>query len=367
MRRRAQTDKAPLLVLRGKRYIVKVTSKRILIVDGNDEINLGEQLRVAAEKMGHPATLCNKHIAYRSARPIKALFWRFLDHRPVHLGRFTDQVLRTAAEFKPDLFIGTGFTPVSEKGLQQMGRWGITRVNFLCDDPWSPGQRADWFFRAIRHYDHLFSPRQASLADLKTLGPAPYDYLPFGYSPHLHFPEPLTPAERASYQSDVFFGGGADADRVPYLSALAQAGLKLALYGQYWERFPETRPYARGQAPLSELRKATAGTQIALGLVRQANRDGHSMRTFEIPAMGACLLMEKTDEHVAIFGEEGKNVRYFSNPAELVKQSRYLMENPAERARLKTAAHHLILTTKNTYDDRLEKILQLSFQRQAVA
>ena len=42
----------------------------------------------------------------------------------------------------------------------------------------------------------------------------------------------------------------------------------------------------RGQLPIAELPKGISGARIALCLVRRSNRDGHCMRTFEVPAAG---------------------------------------------------------------------------------
>ena len=98
--------------------------------------------------------------------------------------------------------------------------------------------------------------------------------------------------------------GGADRDRVPFIAALGAAGFSIALYGDHWDRFPETKPYDRGYADPQTLRQATAAAKIALCLVRRANRDGHVMRSFEIPAIGACMLVEDTEEHREIFGPD---------------------------------------------------------------
>ena len=83
------------------------------------------------------------------------------------------------------------------------------------------------------------------------------------------------------------------------------------------------------------MRRLHAEIPISVCLVRRANRDGHVMRTFEAPAMGACLAMEDTEEHRAIFGEDGDNVVYFSDPKSLVLACRRLLEKPALRRQLR--------------------------------
>jgi spore maturation protein CgeB len=165
-------------------------------------------------------------------------------------------------------------------------------------------------------------------------------------------------------ESDVVFAGGGDADRVPYIAALSRAGFRIALYGGYWERFPETRNLTRGLTSLAVVREAVAAARVAICLVRRANRDGVCMRTFEVPAMGGCMLAEKTDEHVALFGPEGETVLYFDSVPEMTDKVSWLLEHDAERERLREAAHRLILEGRHTYRDRLETILRLATDRE---
>ena len=82
------------------------------------------------------------------------------------------------------------------------------------------------------------------------------------------------------------------------------------------------------------------------------------MRTFEIAATGTCLLAEETEEHHAIFGDEGQAVMYFRTTHEMVTKLRWLLAHDDERRRLARAAHHLIVRGRNTYADRLTEMLR---------
>jgi hypothetical protein len=154
-------------------------------------------------------------------------------------------------------------------------------------------------------------------------------------------------------ESDLFFAGAGDRDRLPYVRAAIDAGLCMRLYGIYWDRFPETQAVSRGQADIPTLRRAIAGCRVALCLVRHANRDGHSMRTFEVPAVGACMVVEDTGEHRQIFGEDGERVVYFRNAGEMVEQVRTLLANEILRKTLRDNVHLHITNGANTYADRL--------------
>jgi hypothetical protein len=274
------------------------------------------------------------------------------------LKQFSEEVVHYCDARRPPLLLSVGIAPLSAKALDAIGRMGVRRLNFLTDDPWSPAQRAPWFWPALRSYDHVFSPRRANLDDLRLLGCRAVSYVPFGYAPDIHFPEP----EQGCIW-DVAFAGGADRERVPWISALLRAGFKVGLYGGYWNRFAETRQHARGHADAASIRKHLASSRLALGLVRRSNRDGHSMRTFEVPAMGCCLLAEDTDEHREIFGDDGRRVSYFRTIPELIDKTSWLVGDEQERRRLASAAHQLIVSGGHTYKDRLVTMLQLAGTR----
>lgn len=336
---------------------------RLLIVGNPSEIHVGSHLAKAARMLGIEVDMLDMTQAFAAPRVVRSLWWRW-DRRPFRLRTFSRAVVEQCRTFQPTWLLTTGLAPVDEAALQEIGRMGIARLNYLTDDPWNPAHRARWFFRAVLHYDHVFSPRQANLEDLRRLGCREVTYLPFAYNPTLHFPEPpCTVEEKARFACDVVFAGGADRDRVPYIAALIRAGFNVGLYGGYWERYPETRAHARGHVDMPTLRKAIGGAKVALCLVRRANRDGHVMRTFEVPAMKACMLTEDTQEHREIFGPEGEAVLYFRTPDEMITKLRWLLDHDDERRRLAAAARARIINGRNTYKDRLMTMLELADNR----
>lgn len=327
---------------------------RLLIVGGRGGTNIGDSMERAAKGLGIATTVADANLAMEGPALLRQLRWRLCGHTPLRLEQFSGEILRLCQEYRPDLLLVIGITPPESRCLQAAGKLGIIRAVFLTDDPWSPYRQAPWFLKALSEYDFVFSPREANLADLRGISGAITEYLPFGYDPDLFFP-----VSRASdFSADVMFAGGGDADRVPYISALVKSGLKVDLYGTYWERYPETRDLTRGQADVGVLRQAVANARVSLCLVRRANRDGHSMRTFEVPAMRGCAVMEDTAEHVSIFGEDGRSVLYFRTIDEMRRRIAWLLEHPEERNRLADAGYRLVTSGANTYQDRLESILR---------
>jgi hypothetical protein len=334
-----------------------IAARRLLIIGRAGGTNVGGSF--AKAPAGSPWTIDLMKSTDATAGPalLRSARWHLFGHKPLWLERFSISVVDACRRTRPEVLLTTGLAPVDASALRQIGALGIRRVNYLTDDPWNPAHRANWFFRALSEYDLIATPRRANLEDLRGATKAAVSFVPFAYDPELFFPVDLNSDERKEMDADVIFAGGADADRVPYIAGLRRAGLTVALYGSYWERYRETKPLTRGQIGVDRLRQAIVGARLALCLVRRANRDGHCMRTFEVPAVGACMLAEDTSEHREIFGDEGRAVLYFSGVEELVSKARRLMQQPDERERLRRAAHRLIVSGHHTYADRLEKMM----------
>lgn len=246
---------------------------------------------------------------------------------------------------------------MNANALKDLGRLGVRRVNYSTDDPWSSAHRSPWLIRALHEYDTIYSPRRSNLPDLRSLNSPFIEYLPFAFDPDLHFPCKPTDNEGGELGSDVLFVGGADRERVTIIEELLGLGIKVALYGSYWDRFTSTRCAAVGVASPDRVREATHAAKVALCLVRRSNRDGHVMRSFEMAAMGACMLVEFTDEHREIFGEEGEAVLYFRNVSEMVEKVSWLLAHSAERAAFRRASLLRVATEDNTYASRLRRML----------
>lgn len=335
-----------------------MAERKVLIVGNPAEGHVGAHLWSAARDLGQPVEFMDVRRAYQASYVRQKWNWWVRGHRPAELKRFEEQLLELSRRTQPAVVLVVGIAPPSAPTLRELRTMGIQCGNYLTDDPWNRQHHAPWFMEALPEYHHVFSPRQANIEELRQRCPhSAVSYLPFAYDPHTHFAAQLTPDESAQLASDVFFAGGADPDRLPWIHALIADGWKVALYGGYWEKDPLTRSHARGIAGLDQLRRATACAKLCLCLVRRANRDGHSMRTFELPAMGGCLLVEHTTEHEAIFGQGGESVVYFHSLAEMRRQAKELLSDQKRRSALADNCRRLIGEGRHTYADRLRVII----------
>jgi spore maturation protein CgeB len=329
----------------------------LLIVGRDNGTNLAFAFKKIANKLGVTPTLIDCQDAYNAPFFIRKINWYFNGKYPTKMRQFNKGIVDSCLQHNFKYLLATGIVPISQEALKSMGRLGVIRINFLTDDPWNAAHHSPRFFKALPEYDVIFSPRRAMVDDLRKLGCRRVEYLPFGYDPDLFYSEPLDSLTLNSTVPDIMFAGGADRDRIPYISALIKAGFNVDLYGSYWERYPETKHSTKGQADAITVRRAIQSAKIALCLVRRANRDGHCMRTFEVPAVGTCMLTEDTSEHREIFGQEGEAVVYFRNLTEMVQKTRWLLDNEEQRQILARNAHLLITQGQHTYQDRLNTML----------
>jgi hypothetical protein len=328
---------------------------RLAIVGGFNGTHLGGSLWRAATHLGIDAAKFDVRDAGRGNRILRATLWRFGDRRPPGMHRFSKAVVVGCRQSKPEILIATGAAPLTGSALRTLRATGIVCVNYSTDDPWNPMLRASWHLRVLPEYDTIFTTRRANISSFKDIGCGEVKYLPFGYDEWLfcHRARVLDgPAP------DVLFVGGADRDRVAFMSEFLRTGLRVALVGGYWERFPAMRPYALGQRTPEALCALTVAAKVNLCLVRRANRDGHVMRSFEIAALGGCMLAEDTAEHREIFGLDGEAVVYFRTPREAADRACALLAEPAERARLSEAVRARISGGAHTYRDRLVSMLR---------
>jgi spore maturation protein CgeB len=335
-------------------------SQKLLIIGHSGGTHLAGSLLSASESFSNDLTtrLVDVQSAYEAPIWWRKVNWHLLGKRPPNLQSFHQLVIDECIKFQPQYLIATGISPLQVKTLQKISELGIRSIDFLTDDPWNSAHYAQWFLDALPYYSTVLSPRRVIMDELKQIGCQDVRYLSFGYDPKLFFSISPTMEESALHESDVMFAGGGDRDRVPYIVALIDAGINVGLYGGYWERHAETKGYNRGLADIKTLRVAIHSAKIALCLVRRANRDGHVMRTFEVPAVGACMLTEDTPDHRAIFGEDGESVIYFQTVREMVEKAKWLLDRPDERQRLSLAAHERIVRGNHTYKDRLGSMLE---------
>ncbi|MBW7905782.1 MAG: glycosyltransferase [Phycisphaerae bacterium] len=218
-------------------------------------------------------------------------------------------------------------------------------VHYNPDDPFG-GLSHDWgrFMPALPLFDVHLVPRIVNLADYRAAGARRVvQVVPFwGFSPSVHRPVEVEPAERQRLHAAVGFVGMAEEQRARSLARLAEAGVGVKIWGDGWEtwkkrlnaRFELAGPSQWGD-PYARILSCT---DISVAFLRKANRDLHTSRSIEIPACGGFMLAERSSEHAQLF-EEGREAAYFGDDDELIEKVRYYLAHADERQRIAAAGH----------------------------
>jgi spore maturation protein CgeB len=335
---------------------------RILLVDTTRYAPVSPFFVDAAGDLGYEPLFVDEAPYLRPLETslVQKIGYRLFRRRPLTRWRYNQALLGAARRFRPEFVVvvkGAYIMPSTLRRIKE--ETGAVLVNYATDDPFNKANATPDLVAGIPAYDVYASTKRAIMDDVKRAGGRLVIHTMVGYKPSVHFPEaPATAEEARRFGSDVVLVGGADRDRLRDLEPVVAAGdISLALYGGYWNRDQRFRPHARGFAMGRDYRLALGGARIGLCLVRRANRDQHSMRSFEIPACGTFMLAERTEEHLAVF-QEGEEAAFFSSPEELLEKIRYYLAHDEERRRVARAGYARVTTGGHTYRDRLREMVR---------
>ncbi len=331
---------------------------RVVVVDGNARVSAGASFFRAFSALGHDARFLdnsawlggwNPALAARAARRLAT---------PLSVPAYNAYVLAKLAWLRPDvLFVTKGFG-LSSRTIAAARRLCRACVVFQNDDVMNANSTSPDMIRAIPMWDAVFTPRDFALEELKSMGARRAECLRFAYDPFLSFPPPDTERDATLSDSVVFVGTGLP-ERIPALEALARH-VPLVVFGNGWTRVPSGSPLRPALRPAvfeNRLRSINASAGINVAFVAKANRDQHTMRTFEIPACGGFMLAERTNVHTDLF-REGEEVALFGSTEELVSGAVSYLADPARRRRMADSAR-IRVTGRERYEDRAARVLDV--------
>jgi len=279
--------------------------------------------------------------------------------------RLNQDLVRAVSHSFPDVVFITRGVPIWPSSLSRIKKH--TRALLVSnnnDDPFG-GERGKclWshFVKAIPLYDLHFVFRAANVPEYLQCGAKRAEVLMPYYVPKLHYPIALDQQEITQYSCEVAFVGHAKRDsRLTYLEPLARSGVDLRLYGWYWDRLSNEYPWLEGRyfPPVWDLdyTRAIRATKVALVFFTEKNRDTYTCRTFEIPAIGTCMVSERTEDMQRLFREDIEAV-YFSSPDELVEKVRWLLSDDDARNMLREKAQERLNNLGASVDDRMSEAL----------
>jgi spore maturation protein CgeB len=232
-------------------------------------------------------------------------------------------------------------------------------IGFSADDVMNPGNQSRRFLLGLCLYDWYVTNKSYNVAELKALGCTRVVFMDNGFDPATHRPVPVTADERKRFGGPVGFVGQWEPDRARSLRSLARAGVPVRVWGYTWERMTEFPPgLILENQPVwgDDYAKAICAFDLNLCFLRKANRDRQTTRSLEIPACGAFMLAERTEEHLRLF-KGGEEAEFFSDDHELLAKTRYFLEHPEERLKIARGGYERCMRSGYSYQERLRCVL----------
>jgi spore maturation protein CgeB len=219
--------------------------------------------------------------------------------------------------------------------------WTLRKIKLLYPNikliSWSGDNMTKWHNKSffyhfgINYYDILLSINIPDYKKIEAFFKNSIYY--FDKVADLDTHKPLN-SSRTKFKYDVIFIGSYEKDRFLTLNYLAKQGIKITIFGNMWEKCKQ-KTHSNLNIKYQDLIgknyvETIYHSKITLGFLRKINNDTQTSRSFEIPAVGGFMLMERTDDHLRIF-EEGKEAEFFNDNEELLKKIRYYLNHDGLR------------------------------------
>jgi len=235
-------------------------------------------------------------------------------------------------------------------------------INYSIDDPLGgrDGARSNVYRRNLSVYDMCVVMRAPNVQEAKQLGARKVLRVYMSADEVSHAPRALTEADRRSWDSEVLFLGTWFPERGPFLLGLIDRGVDLTIRGANWNKAPEwgrlRSHWKGGHVSGDEYAKAIQCAKVNIGLLSKGNRDEHTTRSLEIPALGGLLCAERTGEHAGMYREDTEAL-FWSSVDECAEKCRFALMDEQRRLAIARAGHERVRANGHYNEVVLRNIL----------
>ena len=279
---------------------------------------------------------------------------------------FNRELLLQARRLKPELllvFKGRFLRPGTITALRELG---VRCYNFYPDVSFRA--HGPHLPRVLPEYDWIFTTKSFGLADMREqLGMTRASVMMFAFDPDLHHAMRLSDADRREFECDVSYIGTWSPKKEKLLAELARRRptQRLRIWGEQWWRATEgaealARAIGGREILGAEFVKAICASSINLSIMSEqrlgsSKGDQIATRTFSVPACGAFVIHERTEEVLQLFREDEEIVCYTGIDDLVAKIDTYLA-NP-ERRRMIADRGQAVVRAGHSWDRRIQEIL----------
>ena len=297
----------------------------------------------------------------------KNLFNKILFKSKIRTGyqEVNEGLIKMAAAVKPDIiwvFKGMEIYPQTLRLLRSKGH---KLANYNPDHPFiiiSSGSGNKNVTDSVGLYDLHFCYGNSLRKEIEERFQLPTVFLPFAYD---ESDVSYTPPGQIVEIPRLCFQGNPDAYRAGILNMLVRSKIPVDVYGFGWEKTDLMKSSEMNVFPIAsrpDFWRKNQEYALQLNLFREYNFGSHNMRTFEIPVVGGIQLTTYSEEQAGFF-EEGKEIFFFHDPAELVQKAKAILSMPAEQARrIRENARARSLASGYSFADRAKTVFK-AFQQ----
>lgn len=293
---------------------------------------------------------------------------RFMEHMmykmryPLDSLKINEQLLGSIKVWQPDMvWIDKGLLiwPETLKLIKKDNQ-NLIVIGYSPDDMVNKHNQSNYFLAGLHHYDIFLTTKTFNVPELINMGAKRVIFIPNAYDPDIHYPITISQEDRLNIGGSVGFIGAWEYERSQHILALAHVGIKVRVWGgwknQYGFNIHPNLIIENRSLWANDYTKAICSFDINLGFLRKINRDQQTTRSIEIPACGAFMLAERTDEHLALF-KEGKEAEFFSSVEELIEKTKFYLENDDLRRKIAIAGRERCLRSNYDYPNRIKLAL----------
>ncbi|MDO9410772.1 glycosyltransferase [Patulibacter sp.] len=311
---------------------------------GSNALARAEALR----RVGHDVVAIDTTRMFPQGRWPERIYWR-TGYRGISkvIGARLIAALREARVESLDLVWISHGPEIDRSVLDYCRSEGVPSIAYNVDDPFGnrDGRRWATFLRACNAYDAMIVVREPTVADAVDHGVQRVLRVFRGFDEVVHAPRILPPDVTARYQARVSFIGSWEMGRGEFIERLLQRGVPISVWGNRWQRAPEWSAISkawRGPGVYGrDYSDAIQCAEIAIGLLSAANRDLHTQRSLEIPALGTVLCAQRTEDHSILF-DDGKEGLFWTDADECADLCLGLLADDERRRRIARAGQERV-------------------------
>ena len=278
------------------------------------------------------------------------------------ISRINKAVINTAQTVQTDIvWIDKGLAITSEtlRSIKAV-RPQTVLISFSPDDMLNPNNQTEHYLNCIPLYDHHITTKSYNVDELQTLGARSVLMIDNSYCRRSHKPVPLTEEQRLKLGGPVGFIGFWEQEREEYMSFLAKNSIPVRVWGP-WKR---GSTYHRNMAVEGRIAwgddyaSTLCAFDINLCFLRKENRDLQTTRSVEIPACGAFMLAERTDEHMSLF-KEGEEAEFFESKDEMRDKVLFYLQHEDLRQKIALAGYNKCQVHGYSYTERFKQVMKI--------